>query len=105
MHGIVGIQPINQFEQVVLGGGSGKLVQPACQTGFGAGLTLVFDIHLTGWIIAHQNGGQLRDWHNPNGGDAKDFTDWVFYQKGLGVRDNTGRTFWFDERWIEHCPY
>jgi endonuclease VIII-like 1 len=51
------------------------------------------------------NGGQLRDWHNPNGGDAKDFTDWVFYQKGLGVRDNTGRTFWFDERWIEHCPY
>ena len=51
------------------------------------------------------NGGQLRDWHNPNGGDAKDFSEWVFYQKGLGVRDNTGRTFWFDERWLQYCPY
>lgn len=51
------------------------------------------------------NGGQLRDWHNPNGGDAKDFTDWVFYQKGLGVRDSTGRMFWFHPKWELHCPY
>jgi endonuclease VIII-like 1 len=51
------------------------------------------------------NGGQLRDWHNPNGGDAKDFSEWVFYQKGVGVRDNTGRTFWFDPKWVTYCPY
>lgn len=51
------------------------------------------------------NGGQLRDWHNPNGGDVKDFSEWVFYQKGVGVKDNTGRTFWFEEKWIPYCPY
>ena len=51
------------------------------------------------------NGGQLRDWHNPNGGDKKEFSDWVFYQKGIGVKDNTGRTFWFEPRWASQCPY
>ena len=51
------------------------------------------------------NGGQLRDWHNPNGGDVKDFSEWVFYQKGVGVKDSTGRTFWFEEKWIPYCPY
>ncbi len=52
------------------------------------------------------NGGQLRDWKNPNPNlDSEEFHDWVFYQKGLSCTDKTGRTFWFSEKWIDECPY
>lgn len=45
------------------------------------------------------NGGQLRDWKNPFDNDSNDFKEWVFYQKGLSVKDGTGRTFWYHEKW------
>lgn len=45
------------------------------------------------------NGGQLRDWKNPFDNDSKDFKEWVFYQKGLSIKDGTGRTFWYHEKW------
>lgn len=52
------------------------------------------------------NGGQLRDWQNPNPNlDSQEFHDWVFYQKGLSCTDKTGRTFWFNEKWEQDCPY
>lgn len=51
------------------------------------------------------HGGQLRDWKNPFDMDSKDFSTWVFYKKGISCKDKTGRTFWFDKKWIEYCPY
>lgn len=51
------------------------------------------------------NGGQLSDWKNPFDTEYESFIKWVFYQKGLSCRDNTGRTFWFDEKWKDDCPY
>jgi len=52
------------------------------------------------------NGGQLRDWQNPNPNlDSQEFHDWVFYQKGLSCTDKTGRTFWFNDKWQMECPY
>jgi hypothetical protein len=52
------------------------------------------------------NGGQLRDWQNPNPSlSSEDFLEWVFYQKGVSCTDKTGRTFWFSEKWIDECPY
>ena len=51
------------------------------------------------------NGGQLRDWKNPFDTEYDRFIDWVFYQKGISCKDKTGRTFWFDEKWKQYCPY
>lgn len=51
------------------------------------------------------NGGQLSDWKNPFDTDYEDFKDWVFYQKGLSCKDKTGRTFWYNEKWKNLCPY
>jgi endonuclease VIII-like 1 len=61
------------------------------------------------WVIQRSyelNGGQLRDWTNPEPNlDSDEFHKWVFYQKGISCVDKTGRTFWFDEKWADHCPY
>lgn len=51
------------------------------------------------------NGGQLTDWKNPFDTDFEEFKKWVFYQKGISCKDKTGRTFWFDEKWKDNCPY
>jgi endonuclease VIII-like 1 len=51
------------------------------------------------------NGGQLTDWTNPFDSDYEEFKKWVFYQKGLSCRDNTGRTFWYDEKWDSYSIY
>ena len=52
------------------------------------------------------NGGQLRDWQNPNPNlSSEEFLKWVFYQKGISCEDKTGRTFWFSEKWASECPY
>lgn len=51
------------------------------------------------------NGGQLRDWKNPFDTDYDKFIEWVFYQKGLSCKDKTGRTFWYNEKWKDKCPY
>jgi endonuclease VIII-like 1 len=51
------------------------------------------------------NGGQLQDWKNPFDTDFEEFKKWVFYQKGISCKDKTGRTFWFDEKWKDNCPY
>lgn len=51
------------------------------------------------------NGGQLADWKNPFDTDYEEFQEWVFYKKGISCKDSTGRTFWFDEKWKEYCPY
>lgn len=57
-------------------------------------------------IMAYQlNGGQLSDWTNPFDADYVDFKNWVFYQKGLSCKDKTGRTFWYQEKWKDFCPY
>lgn len=53
----------------------------------------------------HLNGGQLKDWKNPYDIDSEEFSKWVFYQKGLSCKDSTGRTFWFQEKWKDVCPY
>ena len=34
-----------------------------------------------------------------------EFQEWVFYKKGISCKDSTGRTFWFDEKWKDYCPY
>lgn len=51
------------------------------------------------------NGGQLKDWKNPFDNDSKEFEEWVFYQKGKSVKDKTGRTFWYDDKWESKSPY
>lgn len=51
------------------------------------------------------NGGQLRDWKNPFDTEYDKFIDWVFYQKGISCKDKTGRTFWYNEKWKDNCPY
>jgi formamidopyrimidine-DNA glycosylase len=57
-------------------------------------------------IKAYQlNGGQLSDWKNPFDTDYDEFQKWVFYQKGISCKDNNNRTFWFQEKWIDFCPY
>lgn len=53
----------------------------------------------------HLNGGQLKDWKNPFDSDYDEFKKWVFYQKGISCKDNTGRTFWYSEKWKDRCPY
>ena len=53
----------------------------------------------------HFNGGQLADWKNPFDVDCDEFQKWVFYKKGLSCKDKGGRTFWFDKKWIDFCPY
>ena len=53
----------------------------------------------------HLNGGQLKDWKNPYDIDSEEFSKWVFYQKGLSCKDSTVRTFWFQEKWKDVCPY
>lgn len=57
-------------------------------------------------IKAYQlNGGQLSDWKNPFDNEYDEFKKWVFYQKGISCKDKTGRTFWYDEKWKNQCPY
>lgn len=50
------------------------------------------------------NGGQLKDWKNPFDSDSKDFSEWVFYKKGISCKDSNNRTFWFDPKWKKDCP-
>lgn len=59
-------------------------------------LEMCRDISLKSYSL---NGGQLKDWKNPFDSDFEDFKEWVFYQKGLSVKDKTGRTFWYDPKW------
>lgn len=42
---------------------------------------------------------------NPFDTDYDKFIEWVFYQKGLSCKDKTGRTFWYNEKWKDKCPY
>jgi endonuclease VIII-like 1 len=65
-------------------------------------LSMCRDIPITAYNL---NGGQLRDWKNPFDTEYDKFIEWVFYQKGLSCKDSTGRTFWFDEKWKQYCPY
>jgi formamidopyrimidine-DNA glycosylase len=60
------------------------------------------DVPMKAYVL---NGGQLRDWKNPNNVDSVEFSKWVFYQKGLSCKDKGGRTFWFDDKWRNSCPY
>jgi endonuclease VIII-like 1 len=60
------------------------------------------DIQLISYKL---NGGQLQDWQNPFDTDYQEFQKWVFYQKGLSCKDNTGRTFWYDPKWKNFCLY
>ncbi len=45
------------------------------------------------------HGGQLRDWKNPFDMNADSFLKWVYYKKGLSIKDSNNRTFWFDPKW------
>ena len=60
------------------------------------------DIPIKAYVL---NGGQLSDWTNPFDSDYEAFKKWVFYQKGLSCKDNTGRTFWYDEKWLPYSIY
>lgn len=65
-------------------------------------LDMCRDIPMTAYKL---NGGQLQDWKNPFDSDYEEFKKWVFYQKGISCKDKTGRTFWYDEKWGDYCPY
>jgi len=54
------------------------------------------DIQITSYRL---NGGQLKDWKNPNDSNSDDFLKWVFYQKGNHLKDSDNRTFWYDPKW------
>ncbi len=45
------------------------------------------------------NGGQLKDWTNPFQSNSEKFDSWVFYNKGIKIKDSSNRTFWFDPKW------
>jgi endonuclease VIII-like 1 len=50
-------------------------------------------------------GGQLKDWHNPNGTDGSTFNEWMkCYGILSSVVDKTGRRFWFDSKWEIFIP-
>jgi endonuclease VIII-like 1 len=50
-------------------------------------------------------GGQLKDWHNPNGTDGSTFNEWMkCYGSLSSVVDKTGRRFWFDPKWEIFIP-
>ena len=79
--------------------------------------TIANEINLKDWdhllLLCHLcvrdaytlGGGQLSDWKNPNGVDAKDFKEW---KKCYGVlsslTDGTGRRFWYDPKWEDCVP-
>ncbi len=66
----------------------------------------IFDVCRDVQIKAYElGGGQLIDWSNPFDTDCVDFKKWVFYQKGISCKDGTGRTFWYNEKWKNQCPY
>jgi formamidopyrimidine-DNA glycosylase len=51
-------------------------------------------------------GGQLKQWKNENGVDAKNFREWMkSYQKGAWILDESNRKFWFDPKWKETQEY
>lgn len=51
-------------------------------------------------IISYNfNGGQLKDWKNPNDSNSDSFLEWVFYQKGNHLKDSGNRTFWYNPKW------
>lgn len=82
---------VNPFEQ------ARKIIQENPQI-----LEMCRDIPIRAYQL---NGGQLSDWTNPFDTDYEEFKKWVFYQKGLSCRDNTGRTFWYDEKWDSFSIY
>ncbi|MEN6290452.1 MAG: DNA-formamidopyrimidine glycosylase family protein [Methanobacterium sp.] len=82
---------VNPFEQ------ARKIIQENPQI-----LEMCRDIPIRAYQL---NGGQLSDWTNPFDTDYVEFKKWVFYQKGLSYRDNTGRTFWYDEKWDSFSIY
>lgn len=46
-------------------------------------------------------GGQLKDWKNPNGENPQSFEEWMkCYSKLEKTLDASGRTFWFDKKWL-----
>lgn len=50
-------------------------------------------------------GGQLQDWKNPNGTDAKSFKEWMKCYGALSsIVDKTGRRFWYDPKWESFIP-
>lgn len=50
-------------------------------------------------------GGELKDWVNPNGSDAKTFKQWMLcYGIGSSIVDRTGRRFWYDPQWENYVP-
>ena len=59
-------------------------------------LDLCKDIPLKAYEL---NGGQLKDWKNPFDSDSTKFNEWVFYKKGLSIKDSYNRTFWYNEKW------
>jgi len=65
-------------------------------------LEMCRDVLITSYNL---NGGQLQDWQNPFDTDCTKFKEWVFYQKGKSVKDSTGRTFWFNEKWEKFNIY
>jgi len=65
-------------------------------------LQMCKDVQLKSYNL---NGGQLSDWSNPFDTDYEEFKKWVFYKKGNSCKDATGRTFWYDPKWEEFCPY
>ena len=50
-------------------------------------------------------GGQLKDWKNPKGTDAKSFKEWMkCYGILSSIKDAGGRTFWYDPKWEKEKP-
>jgi endonuclease VIII-like 1 len=45
-------------------------------------------------------GGQLKDWHNPNGTDGADFNSWMkCYGRLSSIVDGSKRRFWYNPKW------
>ena len=54
---------------------------------------------------AHELGGaELYTWSNPNERSLR-LKDVIYYKKGLNCTDSLKRTFWFDPKWRQACPY
>jgi hypothetical protein len=54
--------------------------------------------------MIQKGGGQLKDWKNP-WGEVADIKNYIYYNKGLGCKDKSKRTFWFNPKWKDNCPY
>lgn len=56
------------------------------------------------FLMYKKGGGELKTWKNPFNEEVN-IKDIIFYGRGNSCKDKTGRTFWYNPKWENNCPY